>query len=168
MRELDAHAAAATDLEVLLDRGEEIVPLVADVARVEAIVLAHDLGEGRDLVDGAVRARRVDQPGGEPDRALVERAREQRPHRRELATRRRSVVAAHHALAEGAVTDERAEVDRASRSFDCFGVLAERGPRPLEAVTRDLAVELLGREAHHRGGRAAAVPRDDARDSLME
>src|SRR5437868_4830415 len=60
MRELDPHAAAATDLEVLLDRREEVVTLVADVARVEAIAFAHDRGEGADLVGRAVRARRVD------------------------------------------------------------------------------------------------------------
>src|SRR5258708_29816077 len=167
MRELDPHAAAPADLEVLLDGGEELVALVPDVAGVEAVALPDDGRERADLVGRAIGAGRVDEPGGESDRAVGEGRREHRLHRGELAARWRPVLRAHDAHPEGAVADERAEIDRAPGALDRVGVLAERGPGPLEVVARELAIELLGREAHDRSGGAAAVPRDDAGDALV-
>src|SRR4029077_11033946 len=70
MRKLHAHAAAPADLEVLLDRREELVALVADVTRVEAVTFADHRREGADLIGRAVRARWVDQPGGQADRTV--------------------------------------------------------------------------------------------------
>src|SRR4029077_5613032 len=46
MRKLHAHAAAPADLEVPLDRREELVALVADVARGEGVTFADHPPEG--------------------------------------------------------------------------------------------------------------------------
>ena len=57
VRDVDAAAAAAADRDGLLDGGEESARFVADVAGVEAAVLARDLGQGDDLVGLRRRCR---------------------------------------------------------------------------------------------------------------
>ena len=163
MRQLDPDAGAAPDLEVLFDRLKKFRRFVADVARIEAASVADDLAERDQLVGRPEGARRIDQARGEPDRALVHRLREERPHPRELVRRRRAVVRAHHAGPERAVAHERAHVDRGLDRVDRVGVLAERRPGPLHVEARELSVELGLGEAAHRCRRAAAVSAYDER-----
>src|ERR671934_217001 len=68
VRELDAHARAPADLEVLLDGLEQPRGLVADVTRVEPALLLHDRAERRELRRVAEGARRVDETRGEAGR----------------------------------------------------------------------------------------------------
>ena len=106
MRELHARARAPSDLEVLLDGIEKLGALVADVARIEAALFPHDGAEGSELVGVPEGARRIDEPGGETDRAFIHRLREQRPHPGELGRGRSPRVPTHDARAKSAVTDE--------------------------------------------------------------
>ena len=168
VRQLDAHLAAPADREVLFDRVEELGALVADVARVEAAFVADDRAERGELVRRPERARWIDEPRREADGALVERAREELLHPRELGPRRRPVLGAHHAGAQGPVPDERADVDRGLRAIDRRRVFPERAPRALHVETRELAVELRLGEPAHRRRRAAAVAADDERHAHVD
>src|SRR5437762_2381040 len=92
MRQLHTDVSPPSDLEVLLDRLQELRRLVADVARVEASLVPHDLAERGELVGRSEGARRVDEPRCEPDGPLVHRLREECAHSRELLLRRRAIV----------------------------------------------------------------------------
>ena len=161
MRELHADTGAPADLQILFDRIEKMGRFVADVARIQAALIAHDIAERGELVRRSEGARRVDEARREPDRAFVHRLRQKGAHPRQLVLCRCSVVRTHHARPQRAVAYERAHIDGGFDPVDCVRVLAEGRPGPLHVQARELPVELGLGEAAHRRRRATAVPADD-------
>ena len=86
--DLDGDVGAAADLDHLVDRLAEPGAFVAHVRRVEPALLRGDRGEGDELVGGEGFVGRVDERGGEPERAFVHRLRHHRAHALELDGRR--------------------------------------------------------------------------------
>src|SRR5207249_3248070 len=111
VRQLHAHVRTPAYLEILLDGLDEAVALVSDMAGVKASFLLDDGAQSRELIGRAVGARRVDESGREPDRALVHRPSEQGAHRRELVATGSAGGATHHALPQRAVAYERTAGD---------------------------------------------------------
>src|SRR5438477_13052521 len=131
MRELDTDASPPPDLEVLLDRIQQLRRFVPDVARVEAALIADDLAERGKLVGRPKGARRIDEPGRETDRPFVHGLREKGSHLGELILRGSAIVGAHDTRTQRPVPDEGADVYRRPHMVDGIRVLAERSPRPL-------------------------------------
>src|SRR5688500_5717169 len=168
MGQLHTHLRAPADLQVLLHRLEKALAFVADVAGVEAALLADHRAKGRELVGGPVRAGGIDETGGESDRAFVHRVREKRLHLVELVATRGMRRAAHDALPQRAVADEGAEVYRRTRVVAGVRVFREGRPRPLGVEDLERAVELLRSETPHGRRRAAAVAANNERHAQVE
>jgi len=104
--DLHRHAGSFPDVQRLGDRVEHLVVLVADVARVEAAVGAHDLRQRDQLVGLGVGARHVDQAGRHAEGALAHRHGDEFLHAREFGWGRGAVLGAQHGAAHGAVADQ--------------------------------------------------------------
>ena len=106
VRDVDRQPRLLADRQDLVDRPEEALPLVADVAGVEPAVLGDDLGQRDQLGGLGEAAGQVDQAGGHPPGAGLHAPFDQGLHPLELVSRRRAVGVAHHRGADGAVGDQ--------------------------------------------------------------
>ena len=92
------------------DHADVVVTLVADVARIHTTELPRDRGERDHFFSLGITARRVEEPARETVGALLHRAPHERAHLLELLSRRRAILAADHASAHAAVTDQQRDV----------------------------------------------------------
>ena len=145
VRDLDADARLAADAEHLVDALHHPRALVAHVAGVDAVERSHRLRQLDDLLGARERAGRVDQPGGEAERALIHHPLDQLAHVLGLEVGRLALLHAHDGAAHVAVGDEASGVD---------------GDPPL-VEPRAVGVE-VGRAA------AAALAEDHRADQLVE
>ena len=132
MDDLDMDAAAAGDVDRLLDRFDDLVRFVADMGEIGGVVALDDLAQRDDLGALGIAAGRREQPGREPERPRREPLVEQRRHLRELGRARRPRRHAHHVEPQGVMADQHAGIDRDRRKgIEIFGKadLAERQPR---------------------------------------
>src|SRR2546430_790402 len=156
MRQLHTDVSPPSDLEVLLDRLQELRRLVADVARVEASLVPHDLAERGELVRRSPGARRGDEPpwrarGAPPPRPRPGRGPSARPPP-PAAMRPRS--AAMSARLPGAPVPSITVAPRIRRSVTTG---AARVPgRALGASLRPGAWETARRRGSRRSRRAAS------------
>ena len=109
--ELDRHAGAAPDVDRLRHRRPLVGRDRPRVRGVEGAPRREHPGERGDLVEVAVRAGHVGEPGAHAERALLERVVEVAFHALQLVGGRRSLVDAHRRHPQRAVPGERGDVD---------------------------------------------------------
>ena len=102
VRNVAGQVAAAGDLDHFLDRFDQLVAFVADVAGVEAAVLADDCGDRDQLVGLGVCAGHVLQAGRHAPGALLHAGVGEVLHLLEFVGRGRAADLAHHFVADRA------------------------------------------------------------------
>ena len=172
MVDVELHAALARDAERLVHRLEQRVALGAHVGDVRAVVRRHRLRHLDQLRRAGVRARRIDEGGRDPERAVAHRVADDGAHRVELRCRRRRGGLADGVGAHGRGAEVRADVDGVRVTADRVEPLAEaalaaegalQARARLGVHLRDL-LELLHLVVRRRGRRRLAE--DDGGDAL--
>ena len=137
---------------------------------VDAVVDLHDAGQLDQLVGRGVAARRVDEPGREPEGAGRHARRQQPLHGGQLADAGRALVETHRSDPQGAVTDEGGDVDGAAARLDGVEVLGERAPGHRAAVEVALphGHEVAQPAVVDRRRRHAAVAHHVSGDALVD
>ena len=168
--DLGADPAGAGDLEELGDRVQDPGVAVADVARVDAVVLAGDRVQAHELRRRRLAARVELEPGRHAERAGLHRLPHEAVHQRRLQLGR---VRAGDAGGEPdrVVPDEPGEVRAVPDVREEVEVLAERRPRDHRAVVAERvepAAHVLARVVGDRRVAPAAVADDLGRHALAD
>src|SRR5215467_10263520 len=126
--DLDREIGFASDMDRLADRIQEGGALAPDMARVEAAVACGGGRERDHLVGRCERAGRVDEPGRETPRAVLDAVGDRALHPAELGRRRRAAREAHRRDPHGAVADQLDHVERGAARVERPQVVADRAP----------------------------------------
>ena len=127
MDDVHRHAGAFSDFDGLSDRLEDAQALVANVAGVDAAMLAHDLAKFDQVVGRGERTRRHHQLTRKTKGSLLHRLRDQVLHLLQLSRTGPVEGLAHDTLPDVAFADVGSDVDGDSRPLDRGEVLAQ-GP----------------------------------------
>ena len=170
VRDLQPHPAGRRRAQCLVDRLAHAVALVAHVGRVEQVALGQHTGEPVQLALVRERSRRVDQPAGHPERALVGSLGEQGAHAVELRGARLPPFLPQHRQPQHRVPRQRRDVHSRPAGLDGLG---ERGEVRVDlGSVLPVAGELPRRHLRHLGrgreGGAAAVAGDEGGDALSQ
>ena len=106
VRDVDRQPRLLADRQDLVDRPEQSLPFVADVAGVNPAVLRNHACQRDQLGGLGESARQVDQAGGHPPGAGLHALFNQHLHPLELLLGRRAVGVPHHRGTDGAVGDQ--------------------------------------------------------------
>ena len=122
---------AAGDVDHLVDRREQAVPLVPHVRNERRSRPRRLLGHGDELLRGRVGAGEVDEPEGQHPRPCVEAEPDLAAHRPQRLGGRPDASSAEHDVPHGAVADRGDERDRGPGRVERVEVLRHCRPRPL-------------------------------------
>src|SRR3954470_13530256 len=125
------------------------------MGRVDSAPRRGDLGEGHDLIRFREGSRLVDEPGREPERALVHRLRDELLHPLELRRRRLHVVEPEHRPPNLGRPDQDGEVHRRTRLAQPPEVPGQILPVDLQLELAQEVLVLLDPARGHRSGRDA-------------
>ena len=173
VRDVDARAAAAGDVDGLLHALLELIALVAQVGGIYAAVSPDWLRQRGQLIGRGEAPRRIGEPCGQAQCARLHGVFDQLPHLRELPVVRRVMGEAHHSQPDGPVRDEIGEVDAGGRLLHAGQIGREAGERPVVRIHGDA---LLGQIfvvdrvvlLRDRRGAEAALAAELRGDALQE
>ena len=167
MRDDHRHVAAPRGRECLVERGEDVVHLVADVRRVDAAGVTGDAGEQGKLIDIGGGAGRVEHAGRQADRTRVHAFAQQLDHPRLLGAGRRAVRIVHRCHPQRRMADQRRDVDRGLRAPDGRNI---GGHRRIDVLV--IAAKQVQRRrhvgVHERREADAAIAHDDRGHPLRD
>ena len=170
VRDLDRHAGTAPDGDGLRDGLEDGLALAAHVRGVDAAMAGDDAAEAHELVGVGEAPGRIDEARGEAVGAGAHGRVQQALHARELALGDGALGKAHDRQPQGAVADERGDVDGPARELQSLEILAEARPVPGDPadvpVVRPVVQRLVAVRRAQRRRRHAAVAGDVRGDAL--
>ncbi len=170
VRDFDGDAALASDGERLGDGPEDGLALPTHVRGVERLVAADDAAKAHQFVGGRVAAGGIHESRGEAVGAGAEGGVQQPLHARLLLFGGRPLGKAHDRQPQGAVTDQRSDVDGRALDLQRLEILAEARPVPGDPadvpVVGPIVQRLVAMSHAERRRRHATVARDVRGDPL--
>ncbi len=166
VRDDDGDIGAARGLEGLLQGFDHAVVFIAHMRGVDAALGRDDLRQRHDLIGIGTAVDRIKQAGREADGPGVEAVAQQHAHAVDLAGRGPAGNVAHRGDAQGAVADQRSDIDRRTGRIDLGGIVGEGAVS--KALRRAEQIERWRRRFFQLDRCAAdpAIANDDRGDAL--